>query len=323
MTVHGGAGADTEDVALIAGAQAGDVTALALLLERHRAGMRAVALSMLGPGPDVDDVLQDASLVALTRVGDVRDPGAVGPWLRMIVRNKCRTLLRDSRPAEPLGTLSLPDPDAGPDEVLERHAMRDWVWEAVESLSPTLRMPLVLRHFTEGVTSYERIAEVCGVPVGTVRSRLSQARAKLAGALAATAEHAHSDARVRTAAGWDDVRDTLAAAEAGHFAKVLAERWSPEVALMSGATRMGGRDLLARAMDGDLAAGVRQRPVEVTAGRSLAVWETDIINPPDDPRHCPPAVAWIMNLSGGRVTQLRLFHPVPLRDSVLTERGVS
>jgi RNA polymerase sigma-70 factor (ECF subfamily) len=317
-------GLDTgaEDVVLIRGAQAGDVAALGLLLEQHRAGMRAVALSLLGPGPDVDDVLQDAALVALARIADVRDPEAVGAWLRMIVRNKCRMLLRDSRPVEPLAALPLPDPGAGPDEVLERHAMRDWVWEAVEELPPTLRMPLVLRHFTEGVTAYERIAEVCGVPVGTVRSRLSQARVKLAGALAATVDVAHSDARVRTAASWDEARDTLAAAEAGNFGQVLTGRWSPEVALMSGATRMGDGDLLARAMDGDLAAGVRQRPVSVAAGRSLAVWEMDVINPADDPDHCPPSVAWIMSLRGGRVAQLRLFHPIPLRNSVMSQRGV-
>lgn len=313
MVGHTATDAAYEDVMLTRAARAGDVAALGLLLEQHRAGMRAVAVSILGPGPDVDDVLQDASLVALTRIADVRDPRAVGPWLRMIVRNGCRMLLREYRRVEPVPAPPLPAADAGPEQVLERHAMRDWVWEAVEELPATLRLPLVLRHFSEGVTAYERIAEVCGVPVGTVRSRLSQARAKLAGALAATAEGAHSDARVRTAASWDEARDTLAAAEAGHFGTVVRRRWSPEVALMSGTERIGGSALLARGMDCDLAAGVRQRPANVVAGRSLAVWEMDIANPADAPDHCPPTVAWIMSLSGGRVSRLRLFHPAPPR----------
>ena len=72
---------------------------------------------------------------------------------------------------------------------------------------------------------------------------------------------------------------------------------------------MGGQDFLARGMDADLAAGVRQRPVNGVAARSLAVWEMAISNPADDPDHCPPAVAWIMALDGGRVAELRLFHP--------------
>lgn len=99
--------------------------------------------------------------------------------------------------------------------------------------------------------------------------------------------------------------------------KVLEEGWSPEIALMSGATWVGDAALLERAMDGDLAAGVRQRPVNVAAGRSLAVWEMDIVNPADNPGHCPPSVAWIMTLSAGRVAQLRLFHPTPLKPSVV------
>ncbi|MFG6194593.1 RNA polymerase sigma factor [Nonomuraea sp. JJY05] len=306
-----------DDVALTRAAQDGDVAALGLLLERHRAGMRAVALSILGPGPDVDDVMQEAALVALRRIGDVRDPRAVGPWLRMIVRNGCRALLRASSQVEPVAELAPRDAGADLGELLERHALRDWVWEAIEELSPTLRLPLVLRHFTEGVTGYERIAQVCGVPVGTVRSRLNQARAKLAAALDATAAGAHSDARLRTAASWDEARDTLSAAEAGEFGRLLKESWSPEVALMSGDTWMGDAALLERGMDGDLSAGVRQRPVNVAAGRSLTVWEMDILNPADDPGHCPPSVAWIMSLSDGRVARLRLFHPVPLRTAVL------
>ncbi|ACU73997.1 RNA polymerase, sigma-24 subunit, ECF subfamily [Catenulispora acidiphila DSM 44928] len=321
-TATAGTPTDTDtDTALVRAAQTGDVAALALLLEQHRAGMRAVALSILGPGPDADDAIQDAVLVALRRIGDVRDPAAAGAWLRMIVRNQCRGQLRDAQRLVPLDELaSHRDSAPGPDELLENHAMQDWLWEAIEQLSPALRLTLVLRHFSEHVTAYDQIARVCGVPAGTVRSRLNQARAKLAAALAATAEAAHSDARTRTAASWDEAHDTLATAEAGEFGRVVAQRWSPDVALMYGGSRLGGSALITRAMDCDLAAGVRQRPVKVIAGRSLAVWEMDITSPPDNPEHCPPTAAWVMDLDGGRVARLRLFHPRPLAESVMEQR---
>ncbi|MEZ0115439.1 hypothetical protein ABH920_009478 [Catenulispora sp. EB89] len=77
-------------------------------------------------------------------------------------------------------------------------------------------------------------------------------------------------------------------------------------------TRIGDGALIRDAMDVSLAAGVRQRPVNVAAGRSVAVWEMDMIIPTDDPEHWPAALAWIMSLDGGRVSQLRLVHPVPL-----------
>jgi RNA polymerase sigma-70 factor (ECF subfamily) len=104
----------------------------------------------------------------------------------------------------------LPGAGESPEQIMERHAMRDWLWSAIDELTPALRTTVLLRHFSARVSSYEQIAAVCGVPVGTVRSRLSQARVKLA------------------AASRHDALETLAAAERGEFGKVLSERWSPD-----------------------------------------------------------------------------------------------
>lgn len=309
-----------EDTALTLAAQSGDTAALALLLDRHRPGMRAVALSLLGPGPDVDDVMQDAALVALRRIGDVRDPAAVGPWLRMVVRNGSRTLLRGARRTEPMAEVPLPSALGTPEQALEGHALRDWIWAAVDELSPALRLPVVLRYFSAGVTSYREIAEACAIPVGTVRSRLSQARAALVKALEATAAGGHDDVRRRTEVSWLEAHATLAAAERGEFGKVVADRFAPDMSLLSGSERLGGTGLMLAGMDGDLSAGVRQRPAHVIAGRSLVVWEMDLVNPADDPDHCPPGVAWIMTLDGGgRVARLSLHHaprPAPAPDEL-------
>ena len=70
------------DVDLTRAAQAGDAGSLGVLLARHQAGMRAVALSMIGYGPDIDDVVQDAALLALRPIQEryrelVADPAAV------------------------------------------------------------------------------------------------------------------------------------------------------------------------------------------------------------------------------------------------------
>ncbi|MER7179282.1 sigma-70 family RNA polymerase sigma factor [Streptomyces hyaluromycini] len=197
--------ARADDATLMRAARSGEAAALAELLERHRAGMRAVALSLLGSGPDVEDVLQDAALTALQRIGDVRDPAAVGAWLRTVVRNASRAVLRERVPVRPVDEVDLPSPEAGPEQWLERHAARDWLWEALDRLSPALRTPLVLRYLTPTVASYEQVAAACGVPVGTVRSRLSQGRVKLALALAATADAPHADAGRRVRACRSDL----------------------------------------------------------------------------------------------------------------------
>jgi DNA-directed RNA polymerase specialized sigma24 family protein len=91
---RGVAASSLSDTELTRAAQSGDTGSLGVLLARHEAGMRAVALGMIGYGPDTDDVVQDAALVAVRRITDVHNPAAVGPWLRAVVRNECRMRLR-------------------------------------------------------------------------------------------------------------------------------------------------------------------------------------------------------------------------------------
>lgn len=299
------------DAELVAAAKRGDVAGLAALLERHRPGMRAVALSLLGWGPDAEDVVQDAILVALGRLGDLRDPTAAGPWLRAITRNAARMRLRPAGRETGLDSLvdDWPASDRTPEEVIDDHALRDWVWAAVEELSEPLQMTVLLRYFTTA-TSYEQIAAACDVPIGTVRSRLSQARTKLDLALRATTRTTHTDVAALTTRRQQEAQDLLSSAEHGHFRTALAAATVPGMHLIGPqGQRARGRDPLAGIMDADLHAGVRQRLTQITAGNRLTILECDLLSPPWDPQHCPPAVLWLMTLHDQRIAKIRLFHP--------------
>ncbi|MFD6682827.1 MULTISPECIES: RNA polymerase sigma factor [Micromonospora] len=300
------------DAELVVLAQAGDAAALGVLLARHEAGMRAVALSVLGYGPDAEDAVQDTMVVALRRIGEVRDPNAVGSWLRAIVRNTSRTTLRKPRAlpvAEPewfTGPADTPTPE----EALDRAAMRDWVWHSIGQLSEPDRLVTLLRYFSDA-SSYEQIAAVCGVPVGTVRSRLNHARRALAGGLRTAATTAHADVAAANDARWREGHDMIATAMRGDFERVVRESWWPNAEMIVPGGPRGGRDLAINGMNRDLSAGVRQRLRNVAASGDVLIWETDLISPPDDPEHCPPAALWLQVLREGRVRQLTLFHPVP------------
>lgn len=297
------------EIELARSAQAGSASALGMLLARHQAGMRAVALSILGYGPDAEDAVQDAVLIALRRIGTLRDPAAAAPWLQAIVRNACRLRLRAARRLVPVADPEPPADPGTPERVLDDHVSRDWIWHAIDRLSPALRQVVLLRHFSD-VTSYEQIAAACELPVGTVRSRLNQARAKLAEALLATADEAYDDAAARNAASAREAGDTLAAARRGAFAAVVADRWSPGLHMTSGQGYRGGVALAVQGMDLDLSQGVRQKFVHAVTSRDTTVWEMELISPPHDPHHCPPAVVWLMSHPEGRVERLRLFFPV-------------
>jgi RNA polymerase sigma-70 factor (ECF subfamily) len=196
---------------------------------------------------------------------------------------------------------------ADPALLLEDHAARDWVWHAVEQLSEPLRLVTLLRYFT-GVKTYEQIGAVCGIPVGTVRSRLSKARSALARQLRESAAQAHADASVIAAARRREAEQILLPGPR-EYAAVLRDAWHPRLrTVWPDGRHTHGVDPVIGLLDRSTGAGVRQRLMTVVASRQIVIWEAEMLNPPEDPYHCPAGAAWLMWVDAGRVSRLRLFH---------------
>jgi RNA polymerase sigma-70 factor (ECF subfamily) len=304
--------ADPPDAELVRLARSGDTAGLAALLALHYAAVYAVALAMLRAPADAEDAVQDAIVTALARLGrDVRDPASAGAWLRAVVRNECRMRLRSPRPVPVAQIADLPGAvrAAGAEQAAEQAATRDWVWHAIGALSPPLQAVTLLRYFT-GVRSYAHIAAACGVPVGTVRSRLSQARAILARELLASRDSFPDDASGASRAARQEAEHAVAAGNSGEFASVLRDSWHPgATASWTDGRQVRGWRAVAQTMDTSVAAGVRQRLVSAVSGHDLRVWEIDVLNPPGV-SGCPPRACWLLRLDQGRVRHLRLFHPL-------------
>lgn len=301
------------DTELVAAATSGDVAGFGVLIERHRAGMHAVAVSLLDWGPDVEDVVQDAIIVALRRLGDLRDPTAAGPWLRAITRNTARMRLRSPHREMPIDLLALDRVQRGPtpEDVLDDHALRDWVWSALNELSEPLQVTVLLRYFTPA-SSYQQIAAVCDVPVGTIRSRLNEARRKLAVTLQQCADGAHDDAAALNARRRHAAENLLSSAEHGEVRAALSAAVVPDLDLIGPQGQRGhGPAVLAEIMDSDLTAGVRQRLRQVTASRRITILECELQSPAWDPAHCPPGVLWVVTMQDEWIQKIRLFHPNP------------
>jgi RNA polymerase sigma-70 factor (ECF subfamily) len=137
-----------------------------------------------------DDVVQDALLRAYRAFGQFRG-GSARAWLFAIVRNCCRTaqagagggvalVIHESGLSEEAAAQvrRQPDPGPTPEEEVSRRADVDRVRCAVEAIPEPFREAVVLRDLEE--LSYAEIAEVTGVPIGTVMSRLARGRAMLA-----------------------------------------------------------------------------------------------------------------------------------------------
>jgi RNA polymerase sigma factor (sigma-70 family) len=130
---------------------------------------------------DAEDAVQEAYLRGFRSFGGFHGTDGRG-WLLTIVRNTCYTWLRRNRTEqfstpfdEEMHSEVVASPN--PEELLLKNADRQHLQDALEELPVEFREALVLREI-EGL-SYKEIAEVSGVPVGTVMSRLARARDRL------------------------------------------------------------------------------------------------------------------------------------------------
>jgi RNA polymerase sigma factor (sigma-70 family) len=132
-------------------------------------------------GQDAEDVVQEAYLRAFRFFSGFRG-GDARAWLLKIVRNTCYTWLHANRPLQGAAEFDEnflpPDSHApNPEEVVLQNDSDTLVREALEMLLPNSREVLILREL-EGM-SYKEIADITGMPVGTVMSSLSRARGRL------------------------------------------------------------------------------------------------------------------------------------------------
>lgn len=301
------------DADLVGLARMGDVASLGILLERHRAPLYALALRMLGHGPEAQDAVHDAFLIALRKVDQLRDPDAVGAWLRAVVRNACVTRLRKRRGEvlfdEVPRHVERRSAESSAEEAIDRLAMREWVWTALSELPESLRVTAMLRYFG-AYTSYEEISAMLGVPVGTVRSRLNQVKTKLAEALLATVGLDHSEARRVTEAETRFFRAAWDEYNRGQGYELFASAFTddPAFVLAGGTTR--GRGWLVEEFEGDLEAQMKLHLTNVIANKDVTVIEGDYENPSGDPFRCPPAISMVGFYRDGRIPLMHLhFAP--------------
>lgn len=172
-----------DDRALLAAHLAGDPDAFGTLVQRHRDRLWAIALRTLGHPEDAADAVQNALISAYRSAGSYRGDAAVTTWLHRIVVNACLDLVRRRtvRAADPL-----PDDDALlPAQPGDAFASRETalvVQQALLTLPIEQRAALVLVDL-HGY-SVDEAAEVLDCAPGTVKSRCSRGRARLAPLLA-------------------------------------------------------------------------------------------------------------------------------------------
>jgi Sigma-70, region 4 len=208
----------------------------------------------------------------------------------------------------PVDYVEVADAMASPEELVEQHALGEWVWRAIDSLSADERITVMLRYFTR-CAGYAEIARVTAVPIGTVRSRLHRARTRLADSLADSAAGASMNSGRADAdqyARWADFYRTV------HDRPVAAtyrELYAHDVDVRDTVGHwVGLSDWSAHEREA-IALGVRARLLSVLASGTVTVLEIDFSNPPDWPDHCPPHATFVHRFREGRSVSLSIHYP--------------
>lgn len=185
----------TSDEGLAARFAAGDLGAFEELVRRHRDAIyRFVRWHLGAPGSEAEDVTQDVLIEVYRSLPRYEGRSRLKTWILGLAYNRCRQTRRSARsarrllvaePASDEALRSLPDAAPDLDALVARREIQAEVRSAIERLGAEHREVVLLREIEE--LSYGEIASVLRIPVGTVRSRLHNARIELGTCLATLA----------------------------------------------------------------------------------------------------------------------------------------
>lgn len=280
---------------LVRQAQAGDTESLGILLEHWRPYMYSRALQPLSSRDAAEDAVQDAYVIALSRIAGIRNPASFGSWIYAVVTNVCRGMLRKSGRvgAAYLGLeryLYLHHPEQVAEHYLESVAVKDLVWRALSGLGEDLRVAVMLRYFSS-YHSYEEIALILGVPVGIVRSRLAAAKDQLLRQLQ-TVRPAHAEASAATTAftvkTLGDIWRSLWQGDARPFDFFDADLRFTFVYPGAPPSSHSGIASWKDEVRGDVLAGTVVYPDRVIVSHTVSIVEGRIENAPETPTRCLP-----------------------------------
>lgn len=173
---------------LVERSQQGNLSAFNTIVERYQSQVYNVAARILGDRFLAEDVAQETFISAHRAIGGFRG-GSLKAWLLRIASNQSYDTIRSKkrRPADSLEesmenpSFSVPSHEPGPEQMALQSELQEKIQEAIGGLPTDQRAVLVFID-VQGL-SYDETAEAVGTSIGTVKSRLSRARARVRDAL--------------------------------------------------------------------------------------------------------------------------------------------
>ena len=158
----------------------GEPLAIERLVQIHQQDVYRLALSILDDPDEADDATQEVFLAALRSLDSFRGDASLKTWLFSITINLCRSRLQRGKSRARLRQILqslFRSNRTHPESEAIQHEADSELWRAVHALDEKHRIPVILRYYHD--LPVAEIAEILGIPVGTVHSRLNHARERL------------------------------------------------------------------------------------------------------------------------------------------------
>lgn len=173
---------------LIIQSKSGDIQSFETLIKGYQKMAYNVAYRIMGNEEDAKDMTQEALIKVYKNLKGFRMDSSFSTWMYRIVMNTCKDELRKKKMKvisidQPITTddgqmhMEIEDKGLKPDEIVESRETQKEVHEALQAVSETNRVVVVLRDI-KGF-SYSEISEIIDVPVGTIKSRINRGRQEL------------------------------------------------------------------------------------------------------------------------------------------------
>jgi len=296
---------------IVMSAQQGEVVAWNFLFRKHYPWMYATALHICGNSPAAKDAVQETLINAYLKLQQLKDINALAGWLKTSLLRYCHRNMH----AHSLHTCehfySFESSHLWDDELnkkLDWYEQQTRLYNTLACLPDILKSVLLLRYFSN-FNSYEQIAAILCIPVGTVRSRLNQVKQKMMKHWQESS--ADNDNAFRQVKEWNDLytvyfgnvftslhyREKLI----GHFDKNL------HLVFTSGKS-VFGRTMVEQQIEEDILYGNSFSGLQVTSSGNISIVEVHNNNPAEYPDRCPDSSVFVLQRIGNKIVHLHLHH---------------
>ncbi len=287
-------------------AKQGQQPAWNFLFNHFQSFLYAKALAICGNTPAAKDAVQDAFIIAFLQLNTLNDAQAFPAWIKKILLHNCYRNIQKEKRKEQKDFLQYQQSEMNFEKKMDELYNNHKLFDSLEQLPEFLKTTVLLRYFSRH-NSYEEIAAILSVPVGTIRSRLNKARIELSELWNKCNGEGF---KLQQSEEWNrfyiwtfeeymtktEPREKLANHMDNHM----------HLQLTSGKSLVGKHYIL-QGMEDDVDLGIRHDMVNAITCGKISVIEFNNINSKDFPDHCPAGNALVVQRDKEKITRLHLY----------------